>query len=100
MHRAFILAEGDLDLGSRHRRPLRLSSIGDAQMLRIPVGTPLADAERWMIIATLRKCEGNKTRAAALLGVSLKTLYNRLNAYRAQGFDLSDTERELIEVAN
>jgi len=53
--------------------------------LRIPVGTNLADVERWMIFATLQKCGGNKTRAAALLGVSLKTLYNRLNAYRAQG---------------
>jgi DNA-binding NtrC family response regulator len=53
--------------------------------LRIPVGTNLADVERWMIYATLKKCGGNKTRAAALLGVSLKTLYNRLNAYRADG---------------
>jgi DNA-binding NtrC family response regulator len=100
VHRAFILAEGDLDLGSAIDRPLHLSSNGDGQTLRIPVGTPLAEAERWMIMATLRKCEGNKTRAAALLGVSLKTLYNRLHAYRAQGFDGSDTDRELIEVAN
>jgi len=58
---------------------------GEIRALRIPVGTNLADVERWMIYATLRKCGGNKTRAAALLGVSLKTLYNRLNAYRAQG---------------
>jgi DNA-binding NtrC family response regulator len=56
--------------------------------LRIPVGTNLADAERWMIFATLQKCGGNKTRAAALLGVSLKTLYNRLNAYRTQGLSM------------
>lgn len=55
------------------------------EVLHVPVGTNLADVERWMIFATLRKCGGNKTRAAALLGVSLKTLYNRLNAYRAQG---------------
>ena len=65
--------------------------------LRIPVGTNLADAERWMIFATLQKCGGNKTRAAALLGVSLKTLYNRLNAYRAQGlamdYDASADQR-------
>lgn len=54
-------------------------------VLQVPVGTNLADVERWMIFATLQKCGGNKTRAAALLGVSLKTLYNRLNAYRAQG---------------
>ena len=62
-------------------RPLTPAPIA----LRIPVGTNLADVERWMIFATLQKCGGNKTRAAALLGVSLKTLYNRLNAYRAQG---------------
>jgi DNA-binding NtrC family response regulator len=53
-----------------------------------------------MISATLKKCGGNKTRAAALLGVSLKTLYNRLNAYRAQGLDLQSLDRELSEVAN
>lgn len=56
--------------------------------LRIPVGTNLANVERWMIFATLQKCGGNKTRAAALLGVSLKTLYNRLNAYRTQGLTM------------
>jgi DNA-binding NtrC family response regulator len=61
------------------------SEPSEIRALRIPVGTNLADVERWMIYATLKKCGGNKTRAAALLGVSLKTLYNRLNAYRAQG---------------
>jgi hypothetical protein len=60
----------------------------EGRVLRVPVGTSLADAERWMIYATLKKCGGNKTRAAALLGVSLKTLYNRLNAYRLEGVRL------------
>ena len=79
-------------------------------MLQVPVGTNLADVERWMIFATLQKCGGNKTRAAALLGVSLKTLYNRLNAYRAQGLvmdyvatadrdvEITDLHGELTEV--
>ncbi len=99
VHRAFILAEGDLDLAAAIDKPVPpLSSIGDADHLRIPVGTPLAQAERWMILATLRKCEGNKTRAAALLGVSLKTLYNRLHAYRMQGS--SDHDHVSTEVAN
>src|SRR5262245_21183275 len=61
------------------------SPVRQIEALRIPVGTNLSDVERWMLFATLQKCGGNKTRAAALLGVSLKTLYNRLNAYRAQG---------------
>jgi hypothetical protein len=47
-----------------------------------------------MIFATLQKCGGNKTRAAALLGVSLKTLYNRLNAYRAQGLSMDYDPRD------
>ena len=67
-------------------------------VLHVPVGTNLADVERWMIFATLQKCGGNKTRAAALLGVSLKTLYNRLNAYRAHGLVMdyaSTAERDL-----
>lgn len=62
-----------------------LRAAQELSVLQVPVGTNLADVERWMIFATLQKCGGNKTRAAALLGVSLKTLYNRLNAYRAQG---------------
>ncbi len=72
------------------------STNGGPKALYIPVGTNLANVERWMIFATLRQCSGNKTRAAALLGVSLKTLYNRLNAYRAQGlamdYDFSHEE--------
>jgi DNA-binding NtrC family response regulator len=67
--------------------------------LRIPVGTNLADVERWMIFATLQKCGGNKTRAAALLGVSLKTLYNRLNAYRAQGLAMDQGLNDGQDVA-
>ena len=99
VHRAYVLADEELDLRAVAGKPLLPSSNGDAQALRIPVGTNLAEAERWMIIATLKKCGGNKTRAAALLGVSLKTLYNRLNTYRAQGQDLSEIDGELTEVA-
>ena len=99
VHRAFILAASELDLRAVVGRPMIPSSVNDELTLRIPVGTNLADAERWMIIATLKKCGGNKTRAAALLGVSLKTLYNRLNAYRASGLDMSDIDGELTEVA-
>ena len=39
-------------------------------------------AERRLILATLEECGGNKDRAARLLGISLKTLYNKLNRYR------------------
>ncbi len=50
-----------------------------------PVGTPLKDIERAMILRTLAKTGNNKTRAAELLNISLKTLHNKLNEYRARG---------------
>jgi DNA-binding NtrC family response regulator len=50
-----------------------------------PVGTPLKDIEREMLLRTLDKTGNNKTRAAELLQISLKTLHNKLNEYRARG---------------
>jgi two-component system response regulator AtoC len=50
--------------------------------LSIRVGTPLAEVERQLILATFEYCGENKERTAALLGISMKTLYNRLKEYR------------------
>jgi DNA-binding NtrC family response regulator len=55
----------------------------DADTVTIPIGASLADAEARMIQATMIRCEGNKSRAATMLGISLKTLYCRLNLYAA-----------------
>jgi len=55
----------------------------ETRLIRIPVGSSLAEAERELILATLEGCRGNKSTAAKVLGISLKTLYNRLNAYSA-----------------
>jgi two-component system, NtrC family, response regulator AtoC len=49
--------------------------------LHLKVGTSLEDAERRLILATLDQYEGDKKTTAEILGVSLKTLYNRLNQY-------------------
>jgi DNA-binding NtrC family response regulator len=53
-----------------------------APQLSIRIGTSLADAERELILATLAHCGGHKERTAAMLGISLKTLYNRLKEYQ------------------
>jgi DNA-binding NtrC family response regulator len=58
-----------------------------ANALRIPIGTRLDEAERVLILATLAAVSGSKVKAAEALGISLKTLYNRLHAYRAEGAD-------------
>ena len=49
--------------------------------LRFPVGTTVDAAERELIIQTLAATSQNKTRAAELLGISLKTLHNKLKEY-------------------
>jgi two-component system, NtrC family, response regulator AtoC len=49
--------------------------------LGIEVGMSIAEAERILLMATLDQFDGNKRKAAEQLGISLKTLYNRLNSY-------------------
>jgi len=53
--------------------------------LAVPVGQPIAEVERQLILATLESLKGDKTEAARVLGISLKTLYRRLNVYEAAG---------------
>jgi two-component system, response regulator FlrC len=49
------------------------------------VGRTLAEVERRLILETLRQCHGNRTRAATILGISIRTLRNKLNEYAADG---------------
>ena len=80
VQRGFILAESDVDLPDpANRAPVRVPV--RAGRLDIPVGTRLADAQRQIILATLAHFDGSKPDAADALGVSLKTLYNRLQLY-------------------
>jgi hypothetical protein len=60
-------------------------------MLEVRVGSSIAEVERRVILATLAALEGDKRRAAEILGISLKTLYNRLNVYQAAGADVTRT---------
>jgi DNA-binding NtrC family response regulator len=87
VHSAHILS-GDA-IGSDNLAPeltdAQPSAPGESgDVIQVTVGTPIASVERRLIMATLRQCGGNKTKAADLLGISLKTLYNRLNAYHAE----------------
>lgn len=52
--------------------------------LLVPFGTSIAEAERRLSLLTLDSQSGNKTRTAQTLGVSLKTLHNRLNSYASR----------------
>lgn len=80
MTRAFILADSEIDeedLPEIILEPNRPS--GD--LLRVRVGQSIAEAEKKLILATLEHYDNDKTRAAKELGISVKTLYNRMKDY-------------------
>ena len=82
VHRAYILAEApDGEL----RAPERFEIPWEDDGLR--VGRSIRAVEKDLIMATLEHFGGDKRAAAATLGISLKTLYNRLNEYAATETD-------------
>jgi DNA-binding NtrC family response regulator len=86
VQRAFILCDDEVEL--QGLAPVNRSAASDGSCLRFSIGTPLAVMEKKTIFATLEHCSGNKRRAAEVLGVSLKTLYNRLAEYAADAADM------------
>jgi two-component system response regulator AtoC len=82
VHRAFIMADHEIT-----PRCLPREVGGDSGLVRslnFQVGTSIEEVERRLIMATLDSYGGNKRKTADILGVSLKTLYNRLNTYREE----------------
>jgi len=88
IHRAYVMSDDEVEVDTGGditatvapaAAPRAEALMGDA--ITIPVGTSLELAERALITATLRSLDGSKSKAAQVLGISLKTLYNRLHAY-------------------
>jgi len=59
------------------------------------VGLPVADVERDLILATLRETGGNRTQAANLLGIAIRTLRNKINLYQAEGYEVPEASAQL-----
>ena len=92
IERAYILSDRELELEPMNLHAAvpaseRIVAHDEHGGVRVPIGTSLAQAERWLIEATLAHWAGNKNRAARMLGCSLKTLYNKLAAYERQAME-------------
>ena len=61
------------------------SSTSTRQTLELEVGVSLSEAEKQLIFKTLTKTNGNRTKAAEILGISIRTLRNKLNEYKEAG---------------
>jgi len=66
---------------------------------RALVGRTVADVERELILDTLDHCLGNRTHAAKILGISIRTLRNKLNEYSADGLDIPEPGTARIAMA-
>ncbi|HUG79258.1 MAG TPA: sigma-54 dependent transcriptional regulator [Burkholderiales bacterium] len=86
VQRAFILADEVIDA---NLAPASVAAPESAPLLTVRVGSTLEEVSRRLIEATLAEC-GSKRKAADMLGISLKTLYNRLAAYKSEPADERD----------
>jgi two-component system response regulator FlrC len=99
IHRAVLLATGDEIGRGAFALPTTTASgtptgdaSGDAAAPQLAgdataalVGRTVADVERDLIIDTLKHCFGNRTHAANILGISIRTLRNKLKLYNDEG---------------
>jgi len=85
VQRVYLMAEGHQITDEWLQFDDAPSAAKSGDTLTVRIGTPLADVERAVILATLRRFDNHKEKTAAALGVSLKTLYNRLKDYSQQG---------------
>ena len=98
IHRAVLLATG-AEIGvdgiltpdgarldqARGTGAVAHAAMAAEQVTRALVGRTVADVERDLILETLKHCLGNRTHAANILGISIRTLRNKLNEYAADG---------------
>jgi two-component system, response regulator FlrC len=98
MHRAVLMASG-IEIGpeailapdgvrldqQRNAPGVAHAALAAEQVSRALVGRTVAEVERDLILETLKHCLGNRTHAANVLGISIRTLRNKLNEYSADG---------------
>jgi DNA-binding NtrC family response regulator len=84
IERAVILSNGEF-IEPKHLPPLVTDSPDIVKpVIALEPGTTVEEAERRLILMTLEHTRDNKTRAAEILGISLKTLHNKLNKLRGR----------------
>jgi DNA-binding NtrC family response regulator len=92
VHFAYVLSEDVIEVdslpvevrrGGRQPEAVAEAKTEASGVFTVRVGTTIAEVERRLILATLREYQEDKPKSASVLGISLKTLYNRLNHYQS-----------------
>lgn len=82
IERGVILCDGDM-IDESHLPPEMEPDDSAGAVIKLSLGMPLREVEKEYILGSLRRNKGNKSRTAEILGISEKTLYNKLNRYIA-----------------
>jgi len=93
LERAIIVCDGPV-IETKHLPPgfgqsVVRQPVSDPDAVRLGVGTTVEEAEKLLILKTLEATSNNKTRAAEILGISLKTLHNKLKEYGSAQADVA-----------
>ena len=70
------------------RRLCRRPALAPNEIVPLLIGSTVGEVERELVLQTLGRCDGNRTRAARVLGVSVRTLRNKIRQYAAEGIDV------------
>ncbi|MFK7872957.1 MAG: sigma-54 interaction domain-containing protein [Oligoflexales bacterium] len=89
VQRAAIVANGQVIQCEHLPLENQGGSLASDWISALPIGTPLKIVETHFILETLKNHRGNRTHAAKTLGISLRTLRNKINEYTAAGFDVT-----------
>ena len=63
-------------------------SLAPHDIVPLLIGATIDEVERELVVQTLARCDGNRTRAARVLGLSVRTLRNKIRIYTADGVDV------------
>ena len=58
------------------------------EIVPLLIGATVGEVERELVLQTLARCDGNRTRASRMLGLSVRTLRNKIRIYAASGIDV------------
>lgn len=63
-------------------------AVAPDRVVPLLIGATVGEIERELVLQTLARCDGNRTHAARVLGVSVRTLRNKIRQYSAEGADV------------
>jgi DNA-binding NtrC family response regulator len=71
-----------------HLPDVPVSSLTPNEIVPLLIGATVGEVERELVLQTLARCNGNRTRAARVLGLSVRTMRNKIRLYTTDGIDV------------